>query len=177
MDSVQNLFANSTGEAINTFTSLSLDTIILATVFLVFFIYSLKFGKRGIVSLIFSLYISIPIISFFPYLQKITFLGDNVKADIYSQIGLFILLVVLINSIVGRIIDWDIDNGGFKKLIENGALSIAAGGLLIAISYHIVPITALHDFGNLIDSIFASGTLFFWWLAAPLIIIFFTTRR
>jgi len=53
--------------AIETIASLSLDTIILAIVFVVLFAYGLKYGKRRIISLLISFYISIPIILFFPY--------------------------------------------------------------------------------------------------------------
>jgi hypothetical protein len=177
MAAIQNLFASSTGGTVETIANLSLDTIILIVIFLIFFIYGLKFGKRRIISLILSLYASIPIVLFFPYLQKISFFGDTDKAILYSQIGLFVLVIILINVVLGRIVSFELYHRGLRKLIETGALAVASGGLLIAISYHIINISELYDFVRPIDSIFASGTLFFWWLAAPLIVIFFTTRR
>lgn len=177
MDSVQNLFASSTENTFETIANLSLDTIILIIVFLVLFIYSIKFGKLKIISLILSLYISIPIISFFPYLKSILFFGDTEKAIVYSQIGLFVLIVVLINVILSGVISWELRNRGLRRLIENGALALVSGGLLVAISYHIINTSELYNFVGPIDSIFASSNLFFWWLIAPLIVIFFTTRR
>jgi hypothetical protein len=177
MNSVQNLFASSTGDTIAGITNLSLDTIILIVVFLVFFIYGLKFGKRSIISLLLSLYASIPMVLFFPYLEKISFFGDTGKAMLYSQIGLFILVIIFINVVLGRVVSFELYNRGLRKLIENGLLALASGGLLVAISYHIIKISELYDFAGPIDALFSSTTLFFWWLLVPLAIIFFTTRR
>lgn len=177
MAAVQNLFASSTDNAITTIASLSLDTIILAIIFIALFTYGLKYGKRRIISLLISLYISIPIISFFPYLQKVLFFGDTVDKMLYTQIVFFFLIVVLINIIIDRVISWELGSRGMRKLIELGALALSSGGLLIAISYHIIPITTLHDFASPIDSLFASGALFFWWLVIPLTVLLFTVRR
>ncbi|MEK7589953.1 MAG: hypothetical protein AAB475_01740 [Patescibacteria group bacterium] len=177
MVTVQNLFASTTNGTFASIANLSLDTIILIIIFFIFFIYGLKFGKRRIVSLTLSLYASIPIVFFFPYLEKISFFGDIEKAVLYSQIGLFILVIILINVVLWRVVSFELYHRGLRRLIENGTLSFASGGLLVAISYHIIKISELYDFAELIDGLFASTTLFFWWLIAPLIIIFFTTRK
>ena len=140
MVDIQNIFASSTGNAVETITSLPLDTTVLAIVFLVLFIYSMKYGKRAIISLIFSLYISIPIISFFPYSESISFLGDTTKALVYSQIILFILVVILTNITIKRVISWELYQRGLRKLTENIFLAIVSGGFLIAIFYHIIDI-------------------------------------
>ncbi|HJL55689.1 MAG TPA: hypothetical protein QGF60_00575, partial [Candidatus Paceibacterota bacterium] len=124
--------------AIETIASLSLDTIILAIVFVVLFAYGLKYGKRRIISLLISFYISIPIILFFPYLEKILFFGETIDMMLYSQIILFLLIVVLINIIIDRVISWELGERGIRKLIEIGVLAFVSGGLLMAISYHII---------------------------------------
>lgn len=177
MAAVQNLFSSSTNITVENIANLSIDTIILLIIFFIFFIYGMKFGKRRIISLMLSLYASIPIVFFFPYIQKIVFFGETDKAVLYSQIGLFILLVILINIVLGKIVSFELYHRGLRKLIENGFLALVSGGLLIAISYHIIKISELYDFAGLIDKLFASTTLFFWWLVAPLIVIFFTTRK
>lgn len=174
---IQNLFASSTNLTTESITNISIDTIILITIFFVFFIYGLKFGKRNIISLILSLYASIPVIFFFPYLQNIAFFGDTERAVLYSQIGLFVLVIIFINVILNSIVNFEFYHSGLRKLIENIALAFVSGGLLVAISYHIIKVSELYDFAGHIDSIFASSNLFFWWLVAPLIVIFFTTRR
>ncbi|MBT3282548.1 hypothetical protein HON59_00875 [bacterium] len=177
MAAIQNLFASSTGGTLETVMNLSLDTIILIVIFLVFFIYGLKFGKRRIISLMLSLYASVPVVFFFPYLQSISFFGETEKAILYSQIGLFILVIILINVLLTGIVSFELYHRGLRKLIENGFLALASGGLLVAISYHIINISDLYDFAGIVDTLFASTTLFFWWLVAPLIVIFFTTRK
>ena len=163
--------------AIETIASLSLDTIILAIVFVVLFAYGLKYGKRRIISLLISFYISIPIILFFPYLEKILFFGETIDMMLYSQIILFLLIVVLINIIIDRVISWELGERGIRKLIEIGVLTFVSGGLLMAISYHIIEITTLHDFAAPIDALFASTSMFFWWLVIPFVVLLFTVRR
>ena len=177
MSAIQNLFASSTGTTLETIMNLSLDTIILIVMFLLFFIYGLKFGKRKIISLVLSLYTAVPIVFFFPYLHNISFFGDTNKAVIYSQTGLFILAVIFINITLGRVISWELHSRGLRKLIENGFLAFVSSGLLVAISYRIINISELYDFAGPIDSLFTSTTLFFWWLVAPLVVIFFVIRR
>lgn len=177
MAAIQNLFASSTNNAIETVASLSLDTIILAIIFAVFFTYGLKYGKQRIIFLILSFYISIPIISVFPYTEKLSFFGETDKAIVYAQIAVFLVAIVILNIIIGRVISWELRSRGLRKLIETGALAFASSGLLMAISYHIIPITALHDFAAPIDSLFASPSLFFWWLVIPFVILLFTVRR
>jgi hypothetical protein len=177
MAAVQNLFASSTDLTLANIANMSIDTIILIIIFFILFVYGIKFGKRKIISLMLSLYASIPIVYFFPYLQEISFFGDTDKAVLYSQIGLFVLVIVLINVVLSRIVSFELYHRGLRRLIENGFLALASGGLLIAISYHIIKISELYDFAGPIDVIFASSTLFFWWTVAPIIVIFFTTRR
>lgn len=177
MEKVQNLFSSTTNNATESIANLSLDTIILIIIFSVFFVYSIKFGKRSIILLILSFYISIPLISFFPYFDKISFFGSTEKALLYSQIGLFIIIIFILNIILDRIVNIEFYYGGFRKLIESIFLGAVSGGLLVAVSYHIVNISVLYNFGNYIDYIFASQTILFWWLIMPFVVIFLTTRR
>lgn len=137
----------------------------------------MKFGKESIISLILSFYVSMPLINLFPYFDKISFLGDGEKTLLYLQIGLFIIIIFISNLIFNRIINVEVYYGGFRKLIENIFLGIVSGGFLIAISYHIINISILYDFGDYVDAIFMPQTLFFWWLIAPFIVIFLTIRR
>ena len=164
-------------DALGAVASMSLDTIILVVIFVILFGYGLKYGKRKIISLILSFYISIPIVFSFPYLQKISFFGETEKAILYSQIGLFILIIIFINIAIDMVIIWELSSRGLRKLFEMGALALASGGLLVAISYHTVKINTLYDFASPIDGLFASTTMFFWWLVIPLVAIFFTVRR
>lgn len=176
MGQVQNLL-DSSKDALGAVTNMSLDTIILITIFVVFLVYGLRYGKYRMISLVISFYIVIPIISFFPYLNTLSFLGESVNAITYSQIGVFLLIVIFLNVILSRFICEEFPSRGLRRLVEAGLLSASSGGLLLAIAYHIIPITALHDFAGPIDALFASATMFFWWLIIPLAVLLFTVRR
>jgi predicted permease len=178
MQSAKDLLASST-DALDAVTNMSLDTIILITIFVVLLVYGLRYGKYRMISLLLSFYIVIPIISFFPYLNTLSFLGEreSVNAALYSQIGVFLLIVIFLNVILSRFICEEFPSRGIRRLFEAGLLSASSGGLLLAISYHIIPITTLHDFAAPIDTLFASTQMFFWWLVIPLIALLFTVRR
>lgn len=177
MEQAQNLLASSTKDALGAMTNMSFDTIILIVLFVTFFAYGLKLGKRRIISLILSFYISIPVASSFPYLEKISFFGDTEKAMLYSQIGLFILIIIFINVAISGAISFELGSHGLRRLFETGALAVASGGLLVAISYHAIKLNSLYDFAAPIDSLFASTAMLFWWLVLPLVTIFFAIRR
>ncbi|MDP6387666.1 MAG: hypothetical protein QGG63_00040 [Candidatus Pacebacteria bacterium] len=162
-------FLVSSYDTLGSVTSMSLDTIILITIFVAFFVYGLRYGKGRIISLILSFYISIPIIFSFPYIEKLSFA--------YSQIAVFLLIIVFLNIVISRFVYEEFPSRGLRRLIEAGLLSVSAGGLLLALSYHIIPITALHDFAAPIDALFTSTTTFFWWLIIPLAVLLFTVRR
>lgn len=177
MEKIQNLFSSTTNNATESIANLSLDTIILIVIFLMFFTYAMKYGKQRIISLIFSFYILIPILSSFPYLQKISFFGDTEKAILYSKLGLSVLIIIFINIVIERMINWEFRSYGFRNLAENGLLAIASSGLLVAFSYHIIDISALYNFAPAVNVLFEPAVFFFWWLIAPIIVIFFTAKR
>lgn len=172
----EGFLANSKG-VLGTVTSTSLDTIILGTIFIVFFIYGYKYGKRKAIALILSFYLSIPLLTSFPYMDKLSFIGETEKAIAYSQIALFIVFTILLNIILGKVLSWELSSRGVRKFIETVLLSVVSVGVFTAISYHVIAITPIHNFSPQIDSVFASAQMFFLWLVIPFVIIVFTVRR
>ena len=103
MGKAQNLLASSK-DTLNSVTNLPLDTIILITIFIILLVYSLRYGKYKIISFIFSLYIAIPVFSYFPYIQIFSFFAESEKAILYSQIIFFLIIVVFFNIIIRKFI-------------------------------------------------------------------------
>ncbi|PIT96756.1 hypothetical protein COT82_01380 [Candidatus Campbellbacteria bacterium CG10_big_fil_rev_8_21_14_0_10_35_52] len=176
MEKAQNLLISSK-DTLNSVTNLPLDTIILIAVFIVLFAYGLHYGKYKIISLILSLYVAIPVFSYFPYTQIFSFFAESEKAILYSQIVFFLIIVVFFNIIIGKFMVEEFSASGFKRFIDDGFLAAAGGGLLLMISYHIIPITLIYDFAAPIDILFLPATMLFWWLVIPFIILLFTFRR
>lgn len=176
MEQARELF-DSSKDVLGVVANMSLDMIILIAIFVALVVYGLRYGKYRMISLMLSFYIVIPIISSFPYLKSFSFFGESTNAATYSQIAVFLLIVVFLNVILSRFVCEEFPSRGLRRLIEAGVLSISSGGLLLALSYHIIPITALYDFAAPIDAIFASTTMFFWWLIIPLAALLFTVRR
>jgi hypothetical protein len=55
-------------------------------------------------------------------------------------------------------------------------LSLLATGFLIALAYHVFPVTSVYHFSSAIDMLFASKTYFWWWFIAPAVGLFFLAR-
>ena len=176
MGKAQNLLASSK-DTLNSVTNLPLDTIILITIFIILLVYSLRYGKYKIISFIFSLYIAIPVFSYFPYIQFFSFFAESEKAILYSQIIFFLTIVVFFNIIIRKFISKEFSARGFRQFIESGFLAAVGSGLLLAISYHIIPITLIYDFAAPIDALFSSTRMLFWWLAIPFIVLLFMVKK
>src|SRR3989344_2179087 len=146
MGKAQNLLASSK-DTLNSVTNLPLDTIILITIFIILLVYSLRYGKYKIISIL------------------------------YSQIIFFLIIVVFFNIIIRKFILEEFLARGFRQFIESGFLAVVGSGLLFAISYHIIPITLIYDFAAPIDALFSSTRMLFWWLAIPFIVLLFTVKK
>jgi hypothetical protein len=169
---MENTLINSSKDALGIVTSLSLDAIILIVLFVIFLGYGFRYGTHRLIALVLSLYISIPIFTAFPYLDKINFL-----TEFYVQTALFLVTLILLSVIVGRIIGDEYPDVGLNSFVINGLLSLFIVVLFMVISYHVLPIESVYDFASPIDSLFSSTHLFFLWLIAPLTVLLFTVRR
>jgi len=148
------------------------ELIVPLLVFGALFVYSIIRGQRALTSIILSLYISLLVSLEFPYYellyQKLTFASKEginmVMFAIFTALG-----TILFEKILSRLLDETAFEGIWKKLV----LAILGTTLLMAYSYHVLPVTQFIDPGAQIAQVFAPQSYFFWWLMLPLLGLFF----
>jgi|TARA_Y100000310_G_scaffold345555_1_gene466522 hypothetical protein len=165
------------GSAFDYATSFSVDFFIILALFALLVGYSFRYGKARIISLILSLYLALLIFIHFPY-------GEIIQNTVKGQLSLFavnsvIFFIILIVSyiVLNRLIRVEFSSRDTRRWSDTILLSAFATVLLLAFSYHVLPIVSIHDFEPRVDLLFERAEYFFWWLLIPLAGLLFTVRR
>ena len=147
---------------------LSSDFIILATVFVVFFIYALYFGKNRIISFIISFYPAVFLYKIFPFGSKLIILqGDKLIA--LNKIIIFFIFFLPLNIIINRYITGS-GNANFHPLRLIG-FAVAGLALTLIFSYSIIDLSLFYHFSTPIEDLFSGATRIFLWNLLPLAIL------
>lgn len=148
------------------------QTLFMLVVFGCFFFFALYKGRQTVTNLIFGLYLGLLIAIEFPYYS--TFIGphtDPTTASITKLIS-FAVFSLLATVIFARVLPREYSEplfGGFWKKV---LLALAGTVLVMAYSYHALPVTELITPGSPIKYLFGAQSSFFWWLIAPLVVLF-----
>lgn len=141
-------------------------------VFVALLAYSVVRGQRPLLSLILGLYLALLISLKFPYYDlvfaKMEMLGDTTKTLI-----IFAFFTAFGSILFERLLTRLIEEGRKEGIAKKVVLAILGTILIMAYSYHVLPITTLIDPGTQIAQLFAPEEYFFWWLMLPLIGLFF----
>jgi hypothetical protein len=157
-------------DLVNLFSSFSTQTLILAGIVAAIFFGGLRFGRSHVVAALLSLYISSFIYSEIS-LSKITE-ASNAAGGFWTYLGTFLLFFIPIHAVLLRVVMTDFGEAPMKYVRALG-MAILFTGLLISISYHVIPLLPVFEFSPMIDQLFASDTAFAAWLIVPLIVLFF----
>lgn len=138
-------------------------------VFSVFLGYAMVRGKQSLINLILGLYLALLISLKFPYYD--TILGGTQAAsstDSIIMIALFAVFTFAGTFMFSRLIPRDYEDAGFRGLPKKILFAALASILVMAYSYHALPITDLITPGSPIQALFGPESNFFWWLLVPL---------
>lgn len=148
------------------------DLTLLLLVFGGLFAYSLVRGQRALLALILGLYLALLISLEFPYYQQVgkalSFLADHTM-----RMVLFAFFTAFASFVFERLLSRLFDFNAVESFTKRVILSILATILIMAYSYHVIPVTELIDPGVKVSMLFASDAYFFWWLMLPLVSIMF----
>lgn len=152
--------------------SLLKESAFVLAVFGVLLAYAFIRGRQAITNLILGLYLALLITLEFPYFDAI--LGNVADARTQSMvmIGIFLIFTVLATLLFSRLLPREYDEGTFEGAGKKLIFALAATILVMAYSYHALPVTEFVDPGSPIQSLFAPEQGFFLWLLAPLAILF-----
>lgn len=136
-----------------------------------FFIFAWYVGRGPLVAIMlayygaYAIYFAFPYGSYLPTAPPLTALLAH--AGLYTALG-FAFYVVM-----RRVVVSDFLYVGNIGLI---ILSLFASTFIIALLYHVFPITPVYDFSPAMDMLFAPKEFFFWWFIAPAVALFFLAR-
>ena len=113
----------------------------------------------------YAIYIAFPYEKYLPQAPALTALLAHV--GLYAALG-FGFYIVLRRLVVSDFLY--IGNIGLL------VLAFLASTFLIALAYHVFPVSVIYDFTPALDMLFAPKEYFFWWFVAPAIGLFFLAR-
>jgi hypothetical protein len=150
------------------------DFLIVFILVVFFFSFAWYVGRGQLVAImlayygaygIYAAFLATPYSAYLPSAPPLTALLTH--AGLYAAIG-FAFYVIL-----RRVVVSDFLYVGNVGLI---LLSFFAAAFLIALTYHVFPITAIYEFTPAIDLVFAPKEYFFGWFIAPALALFFLAR-
>lgn len=157
--------------------TLTADIIGIFVVFVALIFYNIRYGKGRSIALILSLYVALLLFTRFPFLAEIISEGGDATTLLLQKAGVFIGFVILAHIILRRLVFAEFPMDKFKRFLQSSLLALAALALLLAFSYHVLPVTDVVAFSDPVRTLFADSQFFFWWLVGPLVLLFFTTPR
>ena len=138
---------------------------------LVFVLFTRYVGRGQLVALLlafyasYALYVAFPYVSVLPSAPAITALA--------VRLGLYGALTALFYIILRRVVVSDFLHIGLIGLI---LLSLLATCFLIALAYHVFPVSELYHFNTALDPLFAPKAFFFWWFLGPAVGLLFFAK-
>ena len=133
-----------------------------------FFAFAWHFGRGPFMALLLSFYAAYAIYITFPYASLLP--TAPLSTALYSHIGLFLALTILFFIILRRVVVSDFLYIGLFGLL---ALCFFGAAFLMALAFHVFPVTKLYHFSPAVTMLFGPNQYFFWWFVAPAIGLFF----
>jgi hypothetical protein len=143
--------------------------IIVPTLLLILF--SRYVGRGQFVALLLALYASYALYAAFPYMDLLP--SAPAVTALATRLGIYGALVLLFYVILRRVVVSDFLYIGLMGLV---LLSLLASTFLLALAYHVFPVTELYHFNTALDPFFAPTQYFFWWFIGPAIGLFFFAK-
>lgn len=147
------------------------ESIFVILVFVGFLVYAMLKGRQGLINLIMGLYFALLISLEFPFYDLILS-DDNAKSQSVLMIFIFAVFTILSTILFSRLMPREYDETAFETFGKKVIFAVAGTVLVMAYSYHALPVTEFIDPGSPIQHLFAPQEWFFWWLLAPLAILF-----
>jgi hypothetical protein len=141
--------------------------------FIALLFFSIIRGRRAITSLILGLYFALLISLKFPYYGNIYSVAGDFITETVLSIIVFAVFTTVFSLLMDRLLFYRIDESAFEGFGKKLVLAILATILIMAYSYHVLPITNLVNPGFPASMLFAPQEYFFWWLIIPLVGLFF----
>jgi hypothetical protein len=141
-------------------------------VFAAFLLYAFIRGRQSITNLILGLYLALLISLEFPFYGVLLAQVHSAQSEAILKIGLFAVFTLIATLLFSRILPSEYGEGTFEAAGKKLLFAIAATVLVLAYSYHALPVTELVNPGSPVQAVFAPENRFFIWLCIPLLALF-----
>lgn len=153
--------------------SLFRESLFVIIVCAVMVAYAFIRGKQAIINLILGLYFGLLLTLQFPYTEFVTNAITKPDGDAYATLLLFLTFTLVATILFTRLMPREFDEKPHQGVGQKLLFALGATILIMAYSYHVLPVTDLVDPGSPIQKLFAPEEGFFAWLLIPLILLFF----
>jgi hypothetical protein len=148
------------------------ESIFLILAFAGFLCYAMIRGRQSIINLILSLYLALLISLQFPYFSFFINGSEDKSSDAIVMIVIFAVFAILGSLLFGKLMPQEYDETAFQNFGRKILYALIASILVMAYSYHALPVTDIITPGSPIQSLFGPESNFFWWLMLPLVVIY-----
>lgn len=149
------------------------ESLFFIVIFAIFLSFSMVRSTQSLVNFTLGLYLALLISLEFPYYDRIlASFGGSPRTEAIVMIVLFIAFAGLATLLFSHLLPTDGGEPAFENFTNKTFFAIGATILVMAYSYHALPITELMEPGTPIQYLFEPQQNFFWWLLVPLVLLF-----
>ncbi len=149
------------------------EFLVLIVVFGALLAYAVVRGRRALIALILGLYVALLISLKFPYHDAVFARAPGLSTTtltilifaVFTGVGAFLFERLLAE-------EYD-DEPALAGIAKKAMVAVLGTVLVMAYSYHVLPVTGLVDPGAAIGALFAPQEYFFWFLVIPFVGLFF----
>lgn len=165
MEDIAVQVGNFTTSAASNSWALASNFVVLMVLTVVFILISYR-SRAGIISLLVSFYVSYALYMVFPYTKDIVGAGGSPMMKAIISISIYAIGCIVPYMFIERLVSGGI---GVLSVFPRFGLSFLAATFLMALAYHVFPVSNIYTFPEPMNTLFAPDQYFFWWFVAPLI--------
>lgn len=138
---------------------------------LVLFLFSRYIGRGPFVAILLALYAAYALYAAFPYVAVLP-TAPAVTA-LATRLGIYAGLAFAFYIILRRVV---VSDFLYVSVFGLALLSLLASAFLVALAYHVFPVSEVYHFNAALDPFFAPKQYFFWWFVGPAVGLFFFAK-
>lgn len=150
-----------------------MNFLVLIVLTLAVYMFAMREGGAGVISLNISLYCGYAIYTVFPYRDAVIGIGATPLVQAILAVVLFIAATALPFLIAMRL---TAPSFGQLSFFQGLLLSLVAAVFLLALAYHVFEIDNIYRFPDPLNQLFEPEGFFFYWFIAPLLGLHFLAK-
>lgn len=130
-------------------------------------------GRQALINLMMGLYVGLLLYQVFPYLDTITDKAAGETAEGALSLVVFLVFAAAATFLFARLMPREFLEGAFETMGSKIILAILFCVLVLTLSTHYLPVSAVIDTGTPLPPVLLAENLEFLWLVLPLMGLFF----